>query len=79
VRWWLSPIQNTALHQLQNKQNRYKTQVKGKAERAIKAVKPAATEEEMTAVFAQEDGVTRVLEAAVMQQSGDPVEVANGK
>eukprot|EP00953_Heterococcus_sp_UTEX-ZZ885_P005489 3425-Heterococcus_DN1.PRE.2 len=52
-------------------------QVKGKAERAIKAVKPAATEEEMTAVFAQEDGVTRVLEAAVMQQSGDPVEVAN--
>jgi t-SNARE complex subunit (syntaxin) len=53
--------------------------VKGKAERAIKAVKPAATEEEMTAVFAQEDGVTRVLEAAVMQQSGDPVEVANGK
>lgn len=61
----------------QNKQNRYKTQIRGKAERAIKAVKPTATDEEMQQVFAQEDGVKRVLEAAVLQQSGDPVEVAN--
>jgi t-SNARE complex subunit (syntaxin) len=61
----------------QNKQNRYKTQMKGKAERAVKAVKPTVTEEELTAVFQQEDGVTRVLEAAVIKQSGDPVEVSN--
>ncbi|KAG5181317.1 soluble NSF attachment protein receptor [Tribonema minus] len=61
----------------QNKQNRYKSQVKGKAERAVKAVKPTVTEDEMAAVFQQDDGVKRVLEAAVMQQSGDPVEVAN--
>jgi len=61
----------------QDKQNRYKTRMKGKAERSVKAVKPTVTDEELEAVFQQEDGVTRVLEAAVMKQSGDPVEVAN--
>lgn len=35
-------------------QNKYKTSVKKKAERQIRAVKPSATEEELTAVFEQE-------------------------
>lgn len=35
-------------------QNKYKTSVKKKAERQILAVKPTATEEELTAVFEQE-------------------------
>ncbi|CAM9145675.1 unnamed protein product, partial [Sphacelaria rigidula] len=34
--------------------NKYKTSVKKKAERQIRAVKPSATEEELTAVFEQE-------------------------
>eukprot|EP00752_Nemacystus_decipiens_P006007 g5425.t1 len=58
----------------QNRQNKYKTSVKKKAERQILAVKPSATEEELSAVFEQEDGVQRVMEAAILQQ-GDPVEV----
>eukprot|EP00903_Cladosiphon_okamuranus_P017901 g16472.t2 len=58
----------------QNRQNKYKTSVKKKAERQILAVKPSATEEELSAVFEQEDGVQRVMEAAILQ-SGDPVEV----
>ena len=37
-------------------QNKYKTSVKKKAERQILAVKPGATEEELTAVFEQEVG-----------------------
>eukprot|EP00904_Undaria_pinnatifida_P004753 jgi/Undpi1/14279/HiC_scaffold_9.g03928.m1 len=60
----------------QNRQNKYKTSVKKKAERQILAVKPGATEEELTAVFEQEDGVQRVMEAAILQQ-GDPVEVTH--
>ncbi|CAM9730677.1 unnamed protein product [Scytosiphon promiscuus] len=60
----------------QNRQNKYKTSVKKKAERQILAVKPSATEEELTAVFEQEDGVQRVMEAAILQQ-GDPVEVTH--
>ncbi|CAM9329069.1 unnamed protein product [Ascophyllum nodosum] len=60
----------------QNRQNKYKTSVKKKAERQILAVKPTATEEELTAVFEQEDGVQRVMEAAILQQ-GDPVEVTH--
>jgi t-SNARE complex subunit (syntaxin) len=63
----------------QGEQNRWKAQVRGKAERAVRAVKPEATEEELDAVFEQNDGVKRVLEAAVLQQSGDPVQVANGE
>lgn len=35
-------------------QNKYKTSVKKKAERQILAVKPSATEEELSAVFEQE-------------------------
>ncbi|CBJ27339.1 Soluble NSF Attachment Protein (SNAP) Receptor (SNARE) [Ectocarpus siliculosus] len=60
----------------QNRQNKYKTSVKKKAERQILAVKPSATEEELTTVFEQEDGVQRVMEAAILQQ-GDPVEVTH--
>ncbi|CAM9503306.1 unnamed protein product [Discosporangium mesarthrocarpum] len=60
----------------QNRQNKYKTSVKKKAERQIKAVKPSATDDELDAVFETEDGVQRVMEAAILQQ-GDPVEVAN--
>ncbi|CAN0105837.1 unnamed protein product [Pylaiella littoralis] len=60
----------------QNRQNKYKTSVKKKAERQILAVKPSATEEELSAVFEQEDGVQRVMEAAILQQ-GDPVEVTH--
>ncbi|CAM9304956.1 unnamed protein product [Chrysoparadoxa australica] len=60
----------------QNRQNKYKTSLKKKAERTVRAVKPTVTDDEMTAVFDQEDGVQRVLEAAVLQ-TGDPVEVTN--
>lgn len=38
------------------RQNKYKTSVKKKAERQILAVKPSATEEELSAVFEQEVG-----------------------
>lgn len=44
-------------------QNKYKTSVKKKAERQILAVKPSATEEELSAVFEQE---VRHLRCAVL-------------
>ncbi|KAG5181330.1 soluble NSF attachment protein receptor [Tribonema minus] len=56
-----------AAKEYENKQSRYRLQVKRKAERVIRAVKPLVTEEEMTAVFNHEDGVARVLQAAVLQ------------
>ncbi|CAM9394489.1 unnamed protein product, partial [Hapterophycus canaliculatus] len=58
----------------QNRQNNYKTKVKEKTKRLVLAVKTTATEEELEAVFDQEDGGQKVLRAAILHQ-GDPVEV----
>ncbi|CAM9299004.1 unnamed protein product, partial [Phaeothamnion confervicola] len=60
----------------QNRQNKYKAAVRSKGERQVRAVKVDTSEEEMEAVFSQENGVERVLQAAILQ-SGDPVEIAN--
>eukprot|EP01084_Bolivina_argentea_P238790 401212_1 len=55
---------------------RYKQLVKDNVKRTIRAVKPSVTDQELEVVFQQEDGVSRVLEAAVLKE-GDPIHVAN--
>ena len=51
---WFSSDRNALSYCRRCAQNKYKTSVKKKAERQILAVKPGATEEELTAVFEQE-------------------------
>eukprot|EP01084_Bolivina_argentea_P238788 401210_1 len=60
----------------EKQQDRYKQLVKDNVKRTIRAVKPSVTDQELEVVFQQEDGVSRVLEAAVLKE-GDPIHVAN--